>query len=132
MQRLYLSDNQITGQLPQQWSDDSALYELGRLDLYGNRMTGSIPWAAADLPHLANLVLLPGASLPVQALTYTVDWTHLHDCEELTYVIEWTSCWDMSKCACNAANVNRRSASKKCDVNYVKGITVGCQHVEHV
>ena len=73
MQRLYLSDNQITGQLPQQWSDDSALYELGRLDLYGNNLTGPVSWKVADLPHLENLVLLPGACLQVQALTYMAE-----------------------------------------------------------
>ncbi len=60
-QRLYLSHNQMTGQLPPEWSDSKALYDLSRLDLFGNDLTGSIPWAHANMPSMQNLVLLPGA-----------------------------------------------------------------------
>jgi len=60
LQRLYLSDNQLTGQLPDVWSDGNSLYDLGRLDLFGNAMTGSLPWTQANMPSLGNLVLLPG------------------------------------------------------------------------
>ncbi len=51
----------MTGQLPPDWSDIQALYDLSRLDLFGNELTGSIPWKLADMPSLHNLVLLPGA-----------------------------------------------------------------------
>ncbi len=60
LQRLYLNDNHISGQLPQLWSDSNSLYELGRIDLFGNQLTGSIPWRQATMPSLENLVLLPG------------------------------------------------------------------------
>ena len=69
LQRLYLSDNQITGQLPQLWSDYNSLWELSRLDLFGNQMTGTIPWDPANLPTLRNLVLLPGVPLHLKHLT---------------------------------------------------------------
>lgn len=59
-QRLYLNHNQMTGQLPSDWSDSKALYDLSRLDLFGNELTGSIPWKHANMPSLQNLVLLPG------------------------------------------------------------------------
>lgn len=65
IQRLYLSDNKLTGQLPQLWSDSSSLYELGRVDLFGNQITGSLPWKAVNLPSLLNLVLLPGAGVVI-------------------------------------------------------------------
>ena len=69
LQRLYLSDNQITGQLPQLWSDSNSLWKLSRLDLFGNQMTGTIPWDLAKLPSLHNLVLLPGVPLHLKQLT---------------------------------------------------------------
>lgn len=69
LQRLYLSDNQITGQLPQLWSDSNSLWKLSRLDLFGNQMTGTIPWDLANMPSLQNLVLLPGVPLQFKQLT---------------------------------------------------------------
>ncbi len=69
LQRLYLSNNKLTGQLPQLWSDSNSLYDLGRLDLFGNEMTGSIPWSRANIPSLDNLVLLPGMLLAGSADT---------------------------------------------------------------
>jgi hypothetical protein len=70
LQRLYLSDNKITGQLPQLWSDSNSLWKLSRLDLFGNQMTGTIPWDLANLPSLRNLVLLPGVPLHLKQLTF--------------------------------------------------------------
>ena len=69
LRRLYLSNNNLTGQLPQLWSDSNSLYDLGRLDLFGNEMTGSIPWSRANMPSLDNLVLLPGMLLAGSADT---------------------------------------------------------------
>ena len=63
LQRLYLSDNQLTGQLPQLWSDSDSMFELGRVDLFGNQLTGSVPWRHSTVPSLRNLVLLPGRLL---------------------------------------------------------------------
>ncbi|DBA94632.1 TPA: hypothetical protein ACH3X1_002205 [Trebouxia sp. C0004] len=59
-QRLYLDNNHISGQLPETWSDSNSLYDLGRLDLFANELTGSLPWIRANMPSLDNLVLLPG------------------------------------------------------------------------
>lgn len=73
LQRLYLSDNQIVGQLPQLWSDTNSFWELGRLDLFGNQMTGTIPWEPANLPSLQNLVLLPGACLQLKHMAFVLD-----------------------------------------------------------
>ncbi len=60
LERLYLGDNSLTGQLPQLWSDSNSLLNLARLDLFNNRLTGSIIWTAPNLPKLQSLVLLPG------------------------------------------------------------------------
>ena len=65
MQRLALDGNQLTGTLPQVWSDSKSLSSLGKLNLVGNQLTGSIPWSTANMPDLLNLIVLPGKhSLP--------------------------------------------------------------------
>lgn len=60
MQRLALDGNQLTGTLPQVWSDSKSLSSLGKLNLVGNQLTGSIPWSTANMPDLLNLIVLPG------------------------------------------------------------------------
>lgn len=67
LQGLYLDTNQLTGQLPLLWSESNSLSNLYRVDLFLNKLTGSVAWNPVNLPSLGNLVLLPGA---LRCLTY--------------------------------------------------------------
>ena len=60
LQGLYVDTNQLTGQLPALWSDSNSLSNLYRVDLFLNKMTGSVAWNPVNLASLGNLVLLPG------------------------------------------------------------------------
>ena len=60
LQGLYLDTNQLTGQLPLLWSESNSLSNLYRVDLFLNKMTGSVAWNPVNLPSLGNLVLQPG------------------------------------------------------------------------
>ena len=60
LRRLYLQDNKLTGQLPQLWSDSNSLWSLLRVDLYNNELTGPVAWDRRRMPSLQNLVLQPG------------------------------------------------------------------------
>ncbi len=53
-------NNQLTGKLPQLWSDSNSLWSLERVDLFNNQLTGSVDWDARHMPKLENLVLGPG------------------------------------------------------------------------
>lgn len=61
LQRLYIDHNHLTGSLPSLWSDSNSLYNLGRIDLNDNQLTGSVSWSTQRMQSLQNLVLLPGA-----------------------------------------------------------------------
>ena len=76
MQRIFLDGNQLTGSLPELWSSDKALVNLGKLDLSNNRLSGSITWSNANMPYLRNLIVLPG-ELAVSRKANCMQWlTH--------------------------------------------------------